>query len=136
MAGTGRIDDEGGGAVPVALRGSVTSPPRCIRTAAGWEVASLLLGPVTAERGGAPASSALGLAPGGPGLLAVCCGAGAARAASRLAVGDEVIVRGRLTPRRAVRPEDDAVELVADAVLARGRHPTGDGRTAEPRIGP
>jgi len=136
MAGTRRADDQVGGAVRVVLRGSVTCAPRCIRTAEGWEVASLVLGPVAARRGPAPCASALRLASRDPGLLAVCSGAGAARALACLGVGDEVIVRGRLTPRRAVRPEDDAVELVADAVLVRRRHPAGDGRTAEPRIGP
>ena len=113
-----------GSGTGVALHGVVARRPRCIRTAEGWEAASLLVGP-GAVRG--PEHGA---------VLVVCTGAGSSGTVRRLAVGDEVIVLGHLEPRRAIRPEHDAVELVADAVLARCRTVAVGTQAEEPRIAP
>lgn len=121
-----------GSGTHVAVRGRIARRPRCIRTVEGWEVASLLVGPRGARhpRGGADGSGG----PDGGAILVVC--AGASGVVAGLAVGEEVIVLGELVPRRAARPEHDAVELVADAVLAR-RGIGAVGTTAtEPRIAP
>ncbi|RIJ51174.1 hypothetical protein DZG00_09850 [Clavibacter lycopersici] len=117
----------------VAVHGTVVRRPRCIRTVEGWEIASLLVAPADARR---PAAAGDTGAPDHDAVLAVCSGSGASRDVPRLGVGDEVIVVGRLVPRRGARPEDDAVELVADAVLA--RRPTGSvvAEPPEPRIAP
>jgi hypothetical protein len=112
----------------VALHGCVAGPPRALRTTDGWEVASLLVG----GRDGTwdPHES------GAPAVLAVCAGTGAAVALDALQVGDEVVVVGRLRARRAARPEDDAVELDAEAVLARSGSVSVPTAPAEPRIAP
>ncbi|OUE24880.1 hypothetical protein BFL37_08765 [Clavibacter michiganensis] len=119
----------------VALHGSVVRPPRHVRTTEGWEVTSLLVGGRSGrgsthrrEMPRVPADVAD--AP----LLVVCSGAGACRALGRLAIGDDVIVVGDLVPRRAGRPEDDAVELVAETVLARSG--SASSAAPEPRIAP
>lgn len=118
----------------VALHGSVVRPPRRVRTAEGWEVAGLLVGGRpgrgTHRRGIPRVPADVADAP----LLVVCSGAGACRALGRLAVGDDVIVVGDLVPRRAGRPEDDAVELVAETVLARSG--SASSAAPEPRIAP
>ncbi|WP_308726663.1 hypothetical protein [Clavibacter sp. VKM Ac-2542] len=126
MVDESRSQERGGGGsgTGVALHGLVGRRPRCIRTAEGWEAASLLVGS-GAVRG--PEHGA---------VLVVCTGAGSSRTARRLAVGDEVIVLGHLEPRRAIRPEDDAVELAADAVLARRRTVAVGTQAEEPRIAP
>jgi hypothetical protein len=118
----------------VAVRGMVARRPRSIRTVEGWEVASLLVGPVDPGHPGGAADGPRG--PDGDGILAVCTGAGAHGDVTGLVVGEEVIVLGELVPRRAARPEHDAVELVGHALLAR-RGTGGVGPTAaEPRIAP
>lgn len=117
----------------VTLRGTVTDSPRCIRTCEGWEVASLLVGP---SRGRARGGSGRTRASAEGGLLVVCAGAGASEVASRVGPGEDVMVVGRLVSRRAGRPEDDAVELAADAVLVRRRTGTGATTATEPRIAP
>lgn len=109
----GREGDRCERGLRVAVRGVVARRPRGIRTVEGWEVASVVLGADTAHR------------PHGSAVLVVCAGTGAAAVMTRLPVGEEVIVLGRLVVRRAARPEDDAMELAADAVLARrGARPT------------
>ncbi|MFS4506453.1 hypothetical protein ACMA46_09480 [Clavibacter sp. Sh2141] len=112
----------------VALHGCVAGPPRALRTTDGWEVASLLVG----GRDGTGDPHATGAAA----VLAVCAGTGAAVALDALRVGDEVVVVGRLRARRAARPEDDAVELDADAVLARSGPVSATAVPPEPRIAP
>ncbi|MBM7410625.1 hypothetical protein JOE38_000448 [Clavibacter michiganensis] len=117
--------DERENGVSVVVHGAVARRPRCISTVEGWEVASLVLGPGDVGVG----------VPEGGAVLVVCSGVGSAGAVTRLAAGEEVIVLGRLVPRRAARPEHDVIELVADAVLARRR--AGEVTTAtEPRIAP
>ncbi|WP_440697103.1 hypothetical protein [Clavibacter nebraskensis] len=113
---------------PVALRGRLLRPVARIRTAEGWEVASLLVGGCD---GGGPHDPA-----GVPGVLATCTGTAASTDLAGLAVGEEVVVTGVLRARRAGRPEDDVVELEADAVLARRRPGAADPATAAPRIAP
>ncbi|RIJ59367.1 hypothetical protein DZG03_05840 [Clavibacter phaseoli] len=118
----------------VAVRGTVARRPRCIRTVEGWEVASLLVGPRCARHPGGAADG-----PGGPdggAILVVCAGADACGVVTGLAVGEEVIVLGELVPRRAARPEHDAVELVGHAVLARRGIGAVGTTAAEPRIAP
>ncbi|MWJ19110.1 hypothetical protein DOU17_09295 [Clavibacter michiganensis subsp. michiganensis] len=115
---------DGGSRTGVALHGVVARRPRCIRTAEGWEAASLLVG--SRDVGGSHHGA----------VVVVCTGAGSSCAVGRLAVGDEVVVLGRLEPRRAVCPEDDAVELAADAVLARRRSVAVGTQAEEPRIAP
>jgi hypothetical protein len=112
----------------VALHGSVAGPPRALRTSEGWEVVSLLL----RGRDGAGDPHPTGTA----GVLAVCAGSDAAVALDALGVGDEVVVVGPLRARRAARPEDDAVELDAHAVLARSGSVSVPRMPAEPRIAP
>lgn len=119
----GREGEGRQGGVRVALHGILARSPRSIRTAEGWEVASLLLGSGDARRLGEGC------------VLVVCAGAGSSGAVARLAVGAEVIAVGRLVPRRAARPEDDAIELLADAVLDR-RGPVSATAAPEPRIAP
>ncbi|UKF26531.1 MULTISPECIES: hypothetical protein [Clavibacter] len=108
----------------VVLHGVVAGRPRCIRTVEGWEVASLLVG--SGDLRG-PEHGA---------VLVVCTGAGSSATVRRVAVGDRVIVLGHLEPRRASRPEDDAVELAADAVLARRGTVAVGSQAEEPRIAP
>jgi hypothetical protein len=123
-----RSDDEDrpvGITTSLVLRGHVLRVPRRIRTVEGWEVAAVVIG-------GRPD------APGAvdDGLVAVCAGPGAAAAIAPLTTGAEVIVHGRLAVRRGGRPADDAVELVADALLVR-RAPVASPEPApEPRIAP
>ena len=106
----------------VTVRGRVVRRPRGIRTAEGWELASLVLGSGGARREGDV-------------VLVVCAGPGAVGAVTRLEAGDEVIALGRLVPRRAARPVDDAIEVVAEALVARrGEEPAVP--AAEPRIAP
>jgi hypothetical protein len=111
-----RSDDEDrpvGITTSLVLRGQVLRVPRRIRTVEGWEVAAV-----------------------DDGLVAVCAGPGAAAAIAPLTTGAEVIVHGRLAVRRGGRPADDAVELVADALLLR-RAPVASPEPApEPRIAP
>ncbi|WP_152607144.1 hypothetical protein [Clavibacter michiganensis] len=99
-----------------------------IRTAEGWEVASLLVGGEDIRPSPDPDDV--------PGVVATCTGAAASVRLADLAVGDEVIVSGVLRARRAGRPEEDAVELVADAVLARPRSGAAVTATAARRIAP
>ncbi|MBP2458141.1 hypothetical protein ABID70_000709 [Clavibacter michiganensis] len=115
----------------VAVRGTVAGRPRRIRTVEGWEVASLLVGPVGPTHPGGVTCG-----PDGGPILVVCSGAGARGAVTGLAVGEEVLVLGELVPRRAGRPEHDAVELVADTVLARRGSGAVGPTAAEPRIAP
>ncbi|CCE75374.1 hypothetical protein [Clavibacter nebraskensis] len=119
----GHDGDERDSGVSVAMPGMVARRPRAIKTAERYEVASFILG--RGDLGG----------PEGEEVLVVCSGAGASSAVSGVAVGEEVIVVGRLVPRSAARPEDDAFELVADAVLAR-RGAGAVTTAAEPRIAP
>jgi hypothetical protein len=121
-------DGSDGPLAPVALRGRLLRPVARIRTAEGWEVASLLVGACDADAPHEPA--------GVPGVLATCTGAAASTDLAGLAVGEEVVVTGVLRARRAGRLEDDAVELEADAVLARRRPGAADPATAAPRIAP
>jgi hypothetical protein len=118
----------GGGAAEVALRGRLLRPAACIRTAEGWEVASLLVG----GREGIGRGDPVGVA----GVLATCTGTGASADLADLDAGDEVVVTGVLRARRSGRPEDDAVELEADAVLACRRPGAAGTGTAAPRIAP
>jgi hypothetical protein len=135
--GDGRDHDGRPGGARVGLRGRVARPPRCLRTVEGWEVASLLVGPTAAPDG---TGGAVGSGDAGEhddaALLVTCSGVGASDGPARLAVGEEVVVLGRLASRRAARPEDDAVELAADAVLARPGTGTVARASAEPRIAP
>ncbi|WP_370532012.1 hypothetical protein [Clavibacter sp. VKM Ac-2872] len=105
------------------VHGRAARRPRSIRTVEGWELTSLVVGCVEGRR------------PEGDGLLVVCAGTGSSGSVARLSVGEEVVVLGRLVPRRAARPEDDTIELLADAVLAR-RPPAAVSTAAEPRIAP
>jgi hypothetical protein len=98
----------------VLVRGRLVGTARGIRTAEGWEVASLRIG----------------------GLLVVCAGTGAAGAVRALSPGDEVVVVGRLAARRGACPDDDAVELEAGVLLARGRPWPGSTHPVRPRIAP
>lgn len=125
MDDASRGQERGGGSgTGVALHGVVARRPRCIRTAEGWEAASLLVGSGTVR---GPEHGA---------VLVVCTGVGSSGTVRRLAVGDEVIVLGHLEPRRAIRPEHDAIELAADAVLARRRTAAVGAQAEEPRIAP
>ncbi|OUE30466.1 hypothetical protein BFL35_10045 [Clavibacter michiganensis] len=126
-AGTGPDGSEGRLAL-VALRGRLLRPVARIRTAEGWEVASLLVGGHDGD--GLPDPPLV------PGVLATCTGAAASVGLAGLSVGDEVIVTGVLRARRAGRPEDDAVELEADALLARPRTGAAVTATAARRIAP
>ncbi|OUE21144.1 hypothetical protein BFL34_00490 [Clavibacter michiganensis] len=134
VPGDGHGEGTRGSGAHVAVRGTVARRPRCIRTIEGWEVASLLVGPVGPMHPGGAGDAPCG--PDGDGILVVCTGAGARGDLTGLVVGEEVVVLGELVPRRAARPEHDAVELVGEAVLAR-RGIGGVGPTAaEPRIAP
>jgi hypothetical protein len=123
-----------GSGTHVAVRGTVAGRPRCIRTVEGWEVASLLVGPRGSRRPGRTADGTCGSDDGT--ILVVCAGAGACGVVAGLAVGEEVLVLGELVPRRAARPEHDAVELVGHAVLARRGTGAVGTTAAEPRIAP
>ncbi|MCJ1710893.1 hypothetical protein MT344_06815 [Clavibacter michiganensis subsp. phaseoli] len=134
-AGRGGPDHEARGSrTHVAVRGTVAGRPRCIRTVEGWEVASLLVGPRGARHPGRTADGTCGSDDGT--ILVVCAGAGASGVVAGLAVGQEVLVVGELVPRRAAWPEHDAVELEADAVLARRGTGAVGTTAAEPRIAP
>ncbi|MBF4629889.1 hypothetical protein ITJ42_01510 [Clavibacter michiganensis subsp. phaseoli] len=123
-----------GSGTHVAVRGTVAGRPRCIRTVEGWEVASLLVGPRGARHPGRTADGTCGSDDGA--ILVACAGAGVCGVVAGLAVGEEVLVVGELVPRRAARPEHDAVELEADAVLARRGIGAVGTTAAEPRIAP
>lgn len=127
-------DGTGPGGATVALHGTVRHAPRRVRTEEGWEIVGL----VVAGRAARAVSEREDAPPGGPdeGILAVCCGPGASVLLSGVTAGEDVVVVGRLLPRRAARPEDDALELVADTVLARPRPGSGTARAAAPRIAP
>ncbi|MFT2689309.1 hypothetical protein [Clavibacter zhangzhiyongii] len=73
-------------------------PPRRIRTAEGWEVATVVVGGCDAD--GSRDRAGVGV----PGVLAVCMGPGAVAAASYLTTGAEVVVQGRLAARRGTPP--------------------------------
>ncbi|MFT2751612.1 hypothetical protein [Clavibacter sp. Sh2088] len=124
-------DGSDGPLAPVVLRGRLLRPVARIRTAEGWEVASLLVGGCDADGSRDRAG-----VPGVPGVLATCTGTAASTDLAGLAVGEEVVVTGVLRARRAGRPEDDVVELEADAVLARRRPGAAGPATATPRIAP
>jgi hypothetical protein len=121
-------DGTDGPLAPVALRGRLLRPVARIRTAEGWEVATLLVGGCDLDGPRDPAEV--------PGVLATCTGTAASTDLAGLAVGEEVVVTGVLRARRAGRPEDDVVELEADAVLARRRPGAAGSATATPRIAP
>ncbi|MFT2692764.1 hypothetical protein [Clavibacter zhangzhiyongii] len=118
-------DEPDGITTAVTLHGHVLRPPRCIRTAEGWEVATVVVG--------APGHDVRDV---GEGIVAVCMGPGAVAAASSLTTGAEVVVQGRMAARRGSLPADDAVELVADALLVRRVASAGSGLPPEPRIAP
>ncbi|WP_270980323.1 hypothetical protein [Clavibacter sp. CT19] len=115
MRDGGTVPDAGDDGSPqVALRGRIRGRVRGITTVDGWELAALHVG----------------------GVLATCTGTGAADILSALQAGDEVVVRGRLRPRRGGRPEGDSVELEAALVAVRrppGTHPMAP-RPRRPRI--
>jgi hypothetical protein len=121
-------DGSDGRPAPVLLRGRLLRPVARIRTAEGWEIASLLIGGQEADTSREDA--------GAPGVLATCTGAVESSGLADLTAGDAVIVTGVLRARRAARPEDDSVELEADAVLARRRPGGGGLATTTPRIAP